>query len=88
MIVTPRSAFSLSVKVERISDSSFHSFFAFWNRTCLASVLSLQWSTSFYNLSFSLKNKNVDASAMTVSVERGNVSSSSIFFFFFFFSTE
>lgn len=42
------------------------SLFAFWSRTCLASALPLLWLTSFYHLSFSLKNKNVDANAMTV----------------------
>jgi len=67
VIVTPRtSTFSLSVKVETISDFIFHFLFAFWSRTFLASTLPLQWYTSFYNLCFSLKNKNVDASAVAV----------------------
>lgn len=68
----------------------FHSLFAFCSRTCLAFALPLQWSTSFYSLSFSLK-KNVDASAMTVIhhkhnqfLWRGEVSVAVAFYFYFF----
>lgn len=58
----------------------------------MASALPLQWSTSFYNLSFSLKNKNVGASAVTVIhhkhnqfLWRGEVSVAVAFILFFFF---
>lgn len=57
----------------------------------MASALSLQWSTCFYNPPVSLKDETVDASAMTITHQTHNqlrrreeVSVAVAFFYYFF----